>query len=212
MKKLLARGARSVRVTLVASVGVVALGAAIAWAVGLWPNLPIVGGAAYCQSFMMNPTTGLPTTTCNGPTTPAGPTVVTGNELVPADTRLSGGRAPQTVLLSMASLNALPYDYQLLVTGALNYTYTVPNTSGLVEFDMASGPISDVRATAPAAPIDGQRVKINSRVTITAFQFIANTGQTLAATTPTVLTASTTAPQGYEWFYRSTDAKWYRVQ
>lgn len=170
---------------------------------GFWGNWPIVGSASYSCGSVNN------VSNC---TVPAGPTVVTGLETVPANTGASGGQNPQNVLLSLASLNALPYSYQLVVTGSAFYTYTVPNTVGNVVFDIASGPISDERVTAPAAPIDGQVVRVNSRVTITALQFIANTGQTLAATTPTVLTASTTAPQGYAWLYRLTDKKWYRIQ
>lgn len=106
------------------------------------------------------------------------------------------------------------YDYQLLVAGEVFYAYTFDNRgTGIVLFDIASGPISDERVTAPANPYDGQIVRVASRVTITAFQFIANTGQTLAATTPTVLTASTTTgSQGYAWIYRLADKKWYRIQ
>lgn len=169
----------------------------------LWPNLPIVGGAAYCASTVNN--------TCVS-TIVAGPTAITGNETIPADTNLSQGRTPQAVKVTLQTLGIGPYTYQLVVTGAASYSYTVPNNIRDVIFDIASGPISDERVTAPAAPVDGQKVCVNSRVTITAFQFIANTGQTLAATTPTVLTASTTAPQGYCWLYRSTDLKWYRLQ
>lgn len=108
--------------------------------------------------------------------------------------------------------NLTNYSYQLLTAGSAFYTYTVPNTVGIVMFDIASGPISDERVTAPANPYDGQQVAIASSVTITAFQFIANTGQTLAVTTPTVLTASTTVPQGYKWIYRQANKKWYRLQ
>lgn len=172
----------------------------------LWPNIPIVGGAAYCASTV--------NATCVS-TVAAGPTVVTGSETIPADTNLSQGRSPQVVKLSLQTLGLGAYSYQLVVTGAASYTYTVPNTVRDVIFDIASGPISDERVTAPASPVDGQKVCVSSRVTITAFQFIANTtvtAQTLAATTPTVLTASTTAPQGYCWLYRITDLKWYRLQ
>ncbi len=76
----------------------------IAAAAGQFPGYPIVGGAAYCTSYVMNPTTGLPTTTCNGPQTPAGPTSITGNELIPADTQLPGGQQPQTVTIPTSML------------------------------------------------------------------------------------------------------------
>ncbi len=170
---------------------------------GIWNNTyPIVGGARRCVS------------TVNGVCSSyiaAGPTSITGNELVPADTQLTGGQQPQTVLLSMASLNSLPTSYQAITAGSAFYTYTVPNTTGRIIFT-ASGTISDERVTAPAAPIDGQKVYVSSTHTITAFQFIANTGQTLAVATPTVLTASTTVPQGYKWVYRASNTTWYRVQ
>lgn len=167
-----------------------------------WPNVPILDGSSYCSSTVNS--------TCVN-TVPAGP-AKSGLETVPMDTNAAQGQSPQTVKASLASLNALPYSYQLVTSGSAFYTYTVPNTVGTVIFDIASGPISDERVTAPAAPIDGQTVTIASTVTLTAFQFIANTGQTLAVTTPTVLTASTTVPQGYKFLYRATDKKWYRLQ
>lgn len=167
-----------------------------------WPNIPIVGSGSYCSSTVNS--------TCVN-TVPAGPTALTGNETIPGDTNLSSGQTPQTVKFSMQVLGLGPVDYQAITAGSAFYTYTVPNTSRTVIFT-ASGTISDERVTAPAAPVDGQRVTINSTNTITAFQFIANTGQTLAVSTPTVLTASTTVGQGYEWTYRASDAKWYRIR
>ncbi len=168
-----------------------------------WPNIPQLDSASYCSSTGNGGV-------CNN-TVPAGP-AKSGLETVPMDTNAASGQSPQTVKASLASLNALPYSYQLVTSGSAFYTYTVPNNVGKVIFDIASGPISDERVTAPAAPIDGQEVTIASTVTITAFQFIANTGQTLSVTTPTVLTASTTVPQGYRFLYRAADKKWYRLQ
>lgn len=72
---------------------------AVAIAAGYFPGWPIVGGAAYCTSFLMNPVTGAATTTCNGPQTPAGPIAPTGVELIPADTQLTQGQSPATVLI-----------------------------------------------------------------------------------------------------------------
>lgn len=182
---------------------VAALGVVGASAVAqMWLPFPIVGGSSFCSSTVNN--------TCVN-TVPAGPTVITGNETIPGDTNLSSGQSPQTVKFSMASLNLLPVSYQSITAGSAYYTYTFPNTVGTVIFT-ASGTISDERVTAPPNPVDGQLVNISSTNTITSFQFIANTGQTLAVSTPTALTASTTAPQGYSWRYRASDAKWYRVQ
>lgn len=78
----------------------------IAFGAGQFPGYPIVGGAAYCVSYVMNPTTGLPTTTCNGPQTPAGPVSITGSELIPADTQLPSGQQPQTVTIPSSLLSA----------------------------------------------------------------------------------------------------------
>lgn len=183
-------------------VGTALAGAAIAQS-GMWPNFPIVGGASYsCGSV----------NAVSNCTVPAGPTVITGAENIPGNTNLSGGRSPQNVLFSMASLNLLPYEYKLVAVNTAAYTYTLPNTTGTLVLDVGTGAITAATITAPAAPVDGQTVAISSAKTVTTFAFAANTGQTLAATTPTVLTASTTVPQGYKWLYRSADLKWYRLQ
>lgn len=168
---------------------------------GFWPNWPIVGGAAYCSSYT--------NAVCTN-TVPAGPTAVTGNENIPGNTNLTGGRNPQNVLLSMRSLGVGPTDYEAITAGAVSYSYTFDNLTRRVTFT-SSVTISDERVTAPPSPMDGQLVDVCSVRTITAFQFIANTGQSLAATTPTVLTASTTVPQCYSWQYRSSNTTWYRV-
>lgn len=167
-----------------------------------WPNVPQLDSGSYCSSTVNN--------VCVY-TVPAGP-AKSGLETVPMDTNAASGQSPQTVKAGLASLNALPVSYQLVVAGSAFYTYTVPNNIGTVIFDIASGAISDERVTLPAAPIDGQTVNINSSTTITALQVIANSGQTLNVTTPTVLTASTTVPQGYRFVYRASNLKWYRLQ
>lgn len=170
-----------------------------AFAAGSFGNLPIVGGAAYCALYAGDGTT------CVG-NVPAGPSAITGNEGIPADTSLASGSSPQTVKLSMASINALPYSLQ---TGVAQ-TYTVPNNVGTVVLSHTTT-ITSAAITAPAAPVDGQTVTIAADHTVTTFSFVANTGQTLAVTTPTVLTASTTVPQGYKFLYAASTAKWYRV-
>lgn len=196
--------------TRIALVAGLSLLATTAIGAGLFNDYPIVGGAAYCTSFVMNPLTGAATTTCNGPTVPLGPTAVTGSELVPADTGLSGGRAPQTVLMSMRALNAAPITYNLCAAAACG-SITVGNNSGGVLLDYSTT-IDSATIITPLAPMDGQRFKVSSPYTVTTFAVTANTGSTLAVTTPTVLTASTTVPQGYEFMYVSSTAKWYKLQ
>lgn len=87
----------NLRTKLVAGLAAVAITGLAAHAAGLWFGLPIVGGSSYCAG---SSTAGVPGTAavCNV-TAPAGPATVTGNELIPADTQLSGGQAPQTVYI-----------------------------------------------------------------------------------------------------------------
>lgn len=196
--------------TRIALVAGLSLLATTAIGAGLFSDYPLVGGAAYCTSFVMNPLTGAVTTTCNGPTVPAGPTAVTGSEVIAADTQLSGGRQPQTVLMSMRALNAAPITYNLCAAAACG-SITVGNNSGGVLLDYSTT-IDSATIVTPASPMDGQRFKVSANFTVTTFAVTANTGQTLSVTTPTVLTASATVPQGYEFMYVASTAKWYKLQ
>lgn len=167
----------------------------------MWTGLPIIGGAAYCSTLV--------NAVCTN-TVPAGPTAVTGDELVPADTQLSQGRSPQTAYLSMRALNAAPISYNLCAAAACG-SFTVANNSGGVLLSHSTT-IDSATVVTPLAPIDHQRFSISSDRTITSLTVTANTGSTLAVTTPTVLTASTTAPQGYEFMYVASTAKWYKIR
>lgn len=91
---------------LAAGCAALAVASVCAYSAGLFPGFPITGGAAYCTSFVMNPITGAATTTCNGPAVPAGPTALTGVELIPADTELTQGQQPQTVLIPSALIGS----------------------------------------------------------------------------------------------------------
>lgn len=116
-----------------AAIGVVAIAAlsTAAYTAGLFPGFPIVGGSAYCTSVSgvgNTAGTGQPSITgtpgqfgqgfpnqgaasaggnfnaaCNT-TAPQGPPVLTGEELVPADTQLANGQQPQTVLIPTSLL------------------------------------------------------------------------------------------------------------
>jgi hypothetical protein len=180
-----------------------------AYAAGLWPDFPVVGSASYCAGTSSSATgtiigavTGCPNTV------PAGPTIVTGNEQIPADTRLGSGAAPQTVLITMASLNALPIQVYTVTSTA---NISAANNSGGVCFTYSTT-ITAANITLPLSPIDGQQYAVCSDHTITTLVVAAGTGTTLAATTPTVLTASTTAPQGYRFLYNAALTKWIKLQ
>jgi hypothetical protein len=166
----------------------------VVYAAGLWESLPIVGGAAR---------------TVGSVTVPAGPTVVTGAEIIPADTGVTAGGGPATVGIPLRAIGAAPLTYNLCA-GAVCGTVTLANNSGGVLFDYTTT-ITSATVQLPPAPIDGQRVVIASAFTITGLTVLPGAGTTLAVTTPTILTASTTVPQGYEYQYVASTLKWYRI-
>src|SRR5271157_4241487 len=75
----------------VLAMGAVALATATtaAYAAGLFPGFPIVGGASYSAGLV---------------TVPAGPTAITVGTVIPADTGLSQGQNPATVLIPVEQL------------------------------------------------------------------------------------------------------------
>lgn len=179
---------------LLASVGLVAAQNGF---FNLWP---IVGSASYSCGSVNG------VSNCS---VPAGPSVLSGSENIPANTNLSGGRAPQNVLIGMASLNALPITVQVGTISGSN-TVTAAATSGGV---FLSGPaiLSGATITLPPSPIDGQQFVFSSNRNITTL-VITGANNVAANTTPTAFTASTTAPQGYKFFYNAAAALWYRLQ
>lgn len=199
---------RKTKLALVAGLSLLATAAAIAN--GIWYGFPIVGGAAYCTSFVMNPLTGAVTTTCNGPTTPAGPTVMTGNELIPADTQLSQGRQPQTVLFKPASLGVGPYQYNAPLTGA---SLTVAATDRRMILEPA-GTIATLTITLPAAAllVDNQHWGMCSTQIVTALTITPGSGTTVSNTqTATSVPLGTGAASCPEWVYRQANTTWYRI-
>lgn len=182
-----------------------------AYAAGMFPDYPVVGGATYCAGSTQSATgtlTGVQTGCPNQ--VPAGPTIVTGNEQIPADTRLGSGIAPQTVLVPMASLNALPISF-VSVSSASPSGISAANNSGGVCYN-STVTITAANITLPVAPIDGQQYVVCSNFTITTLSVAAGAGSTLSVTTPTVLTASTTAPQGYTFIYNLASLKWFKLR
>lgn len=187
-----------------ASVALISLATPLKAQQGLWPNLPIVGGAAYCSST----TNG----TCTN-TVPAGPSTLTGNEQFPANTELSQGRSPQNVLVTPATLNALP----IAVT---DVSASAPSSAGISASSLSGGvlfvsgsTITLANVSLPLTPSDGQQYIISSSVTLTGLKVsVYPTSTATISNAPTVLTASTTAPFNYKFMYNSSGAKWYRLQ
>lgn len=95
------------------ALGLVAvLGVPLSFAAGMWSTLPVVGGSSFCASTVTG-TGGLggitgqgqgSTGSICGVTVPAGPPAITGVEIFPADTQLTGGAPPQTVAVPIGSL------------------------------------------------------------------------------------------------------------
>lgn len=207
----------NLRRLLLPSIVALAVSGLAAIAAGNFPNLPIVGGASYCGGTSTG-TTGQVCTT----TVPAGPSITTGSELVPADTQLSSGAAPQSVLLSMASLNALPYQFVNQPTGI--WGFLISRNNG-IDYNVgtliikSTGPITNGAVQMPPSPIDGQRLSIRSTVAITTFNVSPNSGQAISNGPISIMSTQTGAlispnngpSGGVEFLYRAADATWYRL-
>lgn len=183
-----------------------------AYAAGLWPTFPIVGSATYCagaSSSVTGTIIGLVTGCPNQ--VPAGPTILTGNEKIPADTGLASGINPQTVLITPASLNALPVTV-LGVGGANPAGISASNTQGGIIYN-SIGTITAANISLPPTPIDGQQYAVNANHTITTLSVAATSLTTQSVSnTPTSLTASVSVAQGYRFMWSAANATWFRLQ
>lgn len=77
---------------------------------GLFWGYPIVGGSSYCVTYQNQQTNNLGVVTSQGTctnTAPAGPSSVTGNELLIADTQLPGSQQPQTVYMPVSVMASI---------------------------------------------------------------------------------------------------------
>jgi hypothetical protein len=197
-----------------AAAGLLAITVTTAYAAGLWPDFPVVGGATYCAGTSNSATgsiIGLVTGCPNQ--VPAGPSIVTGNEQIPADTRLgSAGAAPQTVLIPMASLNALPIQVYYSAPG-VTPAISATNTSGGVFF-YAATTITKANVTLPQGPIDGQQYALNANQPINQLNISGGAVSLANNAAPVSLTNSTTAAtiSGFRWLYNASAAAWFRLQ
>jgi hypothetical protein len=91
----------------------------------MWSTLPIIGGASFCASTVtgtgsLGGITGQgqgSTGSICGQTVPAGPPALTGVEMIPADTQLTGGAPPQSATVPSALLGALNSKVNRLIGG-----------------------------------------------------------------------------------------------
>lgn len=205
----------------------------VLYAAGNYSTYPIVGGAAFCAStvsgaggFNAAGTGGGGGATGQGQassgslcaqTVPAGPPIVTGNELIPADTIIGSGGNPQTVVLTLASLNALPIPVTTVTTNP--QTVAVNPLAGGAFLHLGSGAgvgtvMTAVTVDLPAAPIDGQQFAVSADAVVTTLTMTAlnaPVGVTIS-NNPTVVTPSTTAAYGYRFRYSTALNAWSRLQ
>jgi len=187
---------------------------AAAHAGGVFSQYPQVGNIQNTQ----NPPGPAYSTTCestgnNGVCNqyqPFGPTTLTGNEYIPADTGNPGGQNPQTVTVPIILLGAGNTNYSTPLTGT---TVTVAPTDSTVLVEPA-GTIAALTVALPAASTlkDGQTLRVVSTQNITALTMTPGTGSTMANPGATALTVSGTTAYNYEFMYRVATAKWYRIQ
>jgi len=178
--------------------------AGFAYAEGMFSKLPIVEGAAYCALYAGDGTTCVENV-------PAGPTAITGNERIPADTKLANGQSPQSVLFPPAVLGAGPTQYSEPLTGA---TVTVAAVTRQVIVNPA-GTIAALTLQMPAASglVDGQRFGFCSTQVITALTITDGSGATVQnKATAEIVPTATGAAACQQWIYVASKTSWYRVQ
>lgn len=183
------------------AIGVSFAGLALA---AMFQFFPIVGGSSYCGSTVNN--------VCVQ-TVPAGPTALTGNETIPADTNLASGRMPQTVLIKPGTLGAGPTTYVVPLTGE---SATITNTTRRLNINPA-GTIAAYTVVFPAATTltqaDGQLFGFCTTQIVTSLTVTAGAGTTvLNAPTAMLVPVATGAASCVEWQYRLSNTTWYRVQ
>ena len=156
-----------------------AIFASAAFAAGLFPNFPIIGGAGYCASY----STGVNGQVCTV-NVPAGPTTLPGTAIIPADTGLSQGQSPQTVAVPAALVGASSIQASPL-------TGTTINADGVAKVMLTpAGTIAALTITMPVTPANGQTFAVYSTQTVTALTLTPGPGTTI----PSVTTVGSGSP------------------
>lgn len=179
----------------------------VAYASGIFQGYPIVGSAAFCDSNNVQQTTatvpGQAYSNSNCTTTvPAGPANVPSTAVLPADTGLSQGRGPQTVLIPAVLTGSVALDAAPL-TGT---TITVPQGVSQLVVDPA-GTIAALTVVLPPASqlVDGQEFKMSTTQTITALTVTAGANTSIVSTAVTTLGPTTAA---LDLIYHAATGKW----
>lgn len=175
--------------------------ASAASADGLFPGLPIEGGASYCASFNV-------TGAQCGTTAPAGVASPTGTEYIPSDlyglsqTTNSQG-LPQTNGIAASALGGFGPMVVTTTDAAATIANNTPNY--IVNVAVTTGHA----VTLPATPQPWQLQRISFTVAPTnSVSISANTNQTLVPAS----VSSGTAVAGFAFIWNPTNSTWYRVQ
>lgn len=171
------------------------------------PGLPIVGGASYCQGTSTGPS-GTPVCTV---TVPAGPSALTGSELLGVDTGFSAGAQPQSAAVPMAAMGAGPAQFASPLTAT---SVTVSQRSRYLLLTPA-GTIAALTVVFPAATllVDNQVLGLCSTQVVTALTITPGTGTSVLNTvTALAIPPATGSGTCYAWTYRKSNTSWYRVQ
>jgi hypothetical protein len=128
--------------------------------------------------------------------------VFTGVETWPADTNLTQGQAPETILVSALQMGVPVLSDNASASASL----TIPN--GVTVFGLDTGTAATVTVTMPAAPTAAQTVVVACEVAIaTSLTISPNTGQTIKGNP-----AAGACPLGtaYRFFFNQPTSQWFR--
>jgi len=188
---------------LLLSAGALLLASAVtAFAVGLWPGLPILGGSSYCASYTL-------TGSQCAATASAGSTAYTGNEAVPVDSyganqAATGQVAPTSQLVPLLALGQGAFTNLPSTSSAT--TYTVPCTTSTL-FENAT--VTNPTITFCATPFQGQKFTLVWGANLTTgITTAAGSGSTCLPACGAI--AVTTAGTTHQWLYNGTI--WYQIQ
>lgn len=204
--------------------GLAAVGAALvlapaAYASGIFQGYPILSTAAFCDSTNSgSPSNTVPGTLPSGSvctnTVPAGPTSLTGNELVAADTGLPNGGTPQTIRVPTAALGGGSI-------GVVTTSASVVMAQGQRYLISNQGVQTIALVNLPPNPVDNQVASIvnsgSGALTLTSIAVGATpSGTTIvqgaAPTTLAVETAATSTQSAVDYVYQASSNKWFRIQ
>ncbi|HKW76211.1 MAG TPA: hypothetical protein VJN64_11855, partial [Terriglobales bacterium] len=191
------------------------------YASGLFPGFPILSTGSFCASTNSQSTSTtvpgtLPSNSNCTNTVPAGPTSMTGNELVPADTQIANGGGQETIRIPTAALGG--GSIQVVTTNA-----SVVMTAGQRYLISNQGVATIASVTLPPNPVDNQTASIvnagSGVLTLTAISAASSpSGTTIVqGAAPATLVVQTNngvaaAISAAEYVYSAAQNKWFRVE